>query len=305
MPIAYKISIRIIFAIVIILPYTSAAQLNIWPHLKSIELNLPEETEQKIKDIFLDKRIADELIRKTASAENNGFLHEAYGRLFASSEALFELYNNLCMKIRAELPDDLPPGFLISEEYEQKSESGMDKAAILKKEAAGAEDIIKAEKLYEMAFDLEAVSLLYKARALRIYQDFPILYEYPWDDDFTVMDSKPVRAIRVIEIDESSSNDDSDTELTESRGIYYIIQIAAHTEMLNRVELNAIYRGDREIKMIIEDNWHKYYLGPWESYDEADRVFRSLNLRNAFIAAYDDGKRIGVNEARRKQAQQN
>ena len=94
-----------------------------------------------------------------------------------------------------------------------------------------------------------------------------------------------------------------DTGLEE--GICYIIQIAAHTSELSHSELNAIYSGNRDIKILQEDSWYKYYFGPYRRYEEAEKTLNSLNMINMFIAAYIDGNRVGVAEARRREDAQN
>ncbi len=308
MPLNLKIFVWLIFSTIAFFPYTTNAQLDIWPHLKDIGLKFDSETNEKIADIYLDKRIADDLIARIASAEDKdkGEVEDAFKNLFSASRALYDVYDAYSGRVRGELPAKLPADYERCSVFKQIAEANMEKAGVLRKEAAGSESVSKAVSLYEMAFDLELIALLHKARAIRIYQDYPIIYAYPWDDDYTIMDHSPRNAIRVVEIDESGEMVEPVSDNTGLKdGIYYIIQIAAHTSKLSNSELNAIYNGNRDINMLQEDSWYKYYFGPYRRYEEAEKTLNSLNLRNMFIAAYIDGNRVEVAEARRREATQN
>ena len=96
-------------------------------------------------------------------------------------------------------------------------------------------------------------------------------------------------------------NQQSPGRLPETNELYYIVQIAAHDREIPDSDLNKIYSGQRTINMIREDGWYKYFLGPCSSFEEADRIMKSLSTRNVFIAAYFEGKRIPVGEARKKE----
>ena len=285
-------------------PYSADAQLKIWPYLKYIELSFPEDVNNRIEDIYQQKDKSFEIISLLSEESGMEVLEEAFSSLFASSNELYEIYDRYSKNILSELPKPVPAEFDRPFEFERRAELNMKKAGIIRNEAQKAEGFAESFRLYEMAFDLEMTALLNKGRALRIYQDYPIIYEYPWDEDFTVMDSSPVRALRVIEIDHDHLEKDIEAaDLTEKEGISFIIQIAAHSEKLSEAEIKSIYSGDMDVNMIFEDNWYKYYLGPYERYEEAEKVNKNLNIRNTFIAAYMDGKRLSVGEAKRRQAQ--
>ncbi len=284
--------------------YNCVAQLDIWPYLKHLDLNFPEDVSDKIENIYQQKDKSDELISLAAEENRRELLEEAFNRLFSASNALYEIYDSVSKNTLSELPETMPAEFGRPFEFERRAGSNMKKAGIIRNEAQKAEGFEESFRLYEMAFDMEMIALLNKGRALRIYQDYPIIYEYPWDEDFTVMDGSPVRALRVIEIDHNHLEKGIETaDLTEKEGISFIIQIAAHSEKLSEAEIKSIYSGDMDVNMIYEDNWYKYYLGPYEGYEEAEKVNKNLNIRNTFIAAYMDGKRLSVSEARSRQAQ--
>ncbi len=305
MPKKIPVCFWIVFSILLCNPYNAIAQLDIWPYLKHLDLNFSEDVSNKIEYIYQEKDKSDELISLAAEENRRELLEEAFSRLFSASNALYEIYGSCSKNTLSELPETMPAEFDRPFEFERHAENNMKKSGIIRNEAEKAEGFTESFRLYEMAFDLELIALLSKGRALRIYQDYPIIYEYPWDDDFTVMDGKPVRALRVIEIDHDEMDRDIEAaDLTEKEGISFIVQIAAHSEELSKSEINSIYSGAMDVNLIFEDNWYKYYLGPFERFEEAERVMKNLNIRNTFIAAYMDGKRLSVGEARRRQAQQ-
>jgi hypothetical protein len=290
----------------VFISHVSYAQLNIWHDLKKLHLEFSDRDSRRIERIDRQKEIADNLITKASESGDRKELEKAFNELFSASNALFDIYDQTCRTARAKLPSNLPPELSRSVDFEDRARENLDKSEILKKEAVRAEDFQRAQHFFLMAHDLELLALLSKGRALRIYQDFPVIYAYQWDDDITVMREAPERVVRVIKTEEADKEPGEKPEEVEEemKGITFVVQIAAHIEPIPQSELSNIYRGEIKINMIREDGWYKYYLGPYQSFEEADKVMKSLNRRNIFIAAYLDGKRIGINDARRRQGQQ-
>jgi hypothetical protein len=303
----FILSSRLLFlSLFIFISHVSAGQLNIWYDLKKLHLEFSERDSRRIERIDNQKEIADNLIRRASESGDRKELDKAFNELFSASSALYDIYDQTCRTARSKLPSSLPPELTRAADFEIRSRENLDKSEILKKEAVKAEDFQRAQHFFLMAHDLELLALLSKGRALRIYQDFPVIYAYQWDDDITIMREAPERVVRVIKTEEAALTPDETSEDIKEvlKGITFVVQIAAHIEPIPQAELNAIYRGEIKINMVREDGWYKYYLGPYRSFEEADKVMKSIGRRNMFIAAYMDGRRIGINEARRKQAQQ-
>jgi len=97
------------------------------------------------------------------------------------------------------------------------------------------------------------------------------------------------------------SEDDSETSKQQSLeirpDISFIVQIAAHTIPMQENYLRTIYRGKQPIHMVHEEPWYKYYLGPYKTVEAAQGVLQVVNVKNAFIAAYEDDRRINVRDA--------
>ncbi|MFO7923822.1 MAG: SPOR domain-containing protein [Bacteroidales bacterium] len=286
-------------------PYITEIESDIWSHLNDLDLQFSAAENERISGIRQQREDALLLVSQAVEKEDRVTLKEGFNQLFSVTEALYQIFDQNCRKARKNIPAEIPEEFERAGQLEHDAGDNMHKAGIIRDEAEKAEDISRMDRLYVMALDLEMIALLNKARALLIYQDFPIVYEYQWFDDVSILSGKPDRAVRVIEISGNNKPSENLTEidLTEREGISFIIQIAAHTERISGPDLSEIYSGNEKINVIFEDSWYKYYLGPYDSFEEAEGAMKSLNLRNAFIAAYLNGRRIGVKEAIGRQEQ--
>ncbi len=165
---------------------------------------------------------------------------------------------------------------------------------------------------------LEALALRDQARALQIYQDFPVEYEYGWDDDIDIekilaeqeaarqeRNEKLFGKHKVITKEKEDDQATVDRSVVEEEPafegeIIYRIQIAAHTTPLEMDYLKGIYTGGKEIQEVIEDNWYKYHLiDEYRSFKSAANELKKTKVKTAFIVAYHDGNRINVKEARK------
>jgi hypothetical protein len=299
-------SLRIVFFLIISLPHVSASQLPVWDNLKNLHLQFSDRDNRRITRIENQKNIADNLVAQASGSQDRALLEKAFNELSSACYALFDIYDQYCREERSKIRGNLPPELARPAEFERRARENLDKAETLKAEARKVTDPVKAEQMYLMAHDLELLALLSKGRALRIYQDFPVIYAYQWDDDITVMREEPEKIVRkIIETQEDTIkvNIPPDEISDEVRGITFIVQIAAHVEQIPQEELKTFYSGDMKVNMMHEEGWFKYYLGPFRSFEEANNIMKSLNTSNVFIAAYSDGQRISVNEGRRLQSQ--
>ncbi len=296
--------------------YNAVAQINIWPYLKETYLDLSDDGIEIIKQADQQRRYAENLISVSGEAGRREGINDGFDELFRASGIIFELLENHMDAAKGEVPDPLPAEMRRASEFETRSADYFEKAMQLKEEAEATGDDKKAISVLFMAWDIEMVSILYKARALQVYQDFPMVYQYPWSYDFAVLSDTPREAKGIIETPAGGEEEtelqgpdgrpenraEGDEQVVPDTGIHYIIQLAAHTEELDRRQLNAIYSGDERISMMFEDGWHKYFIGPYNTYEEADSMMKASGLRNVFIAAYHEGQRISIGEARRREA---
>ncbi|HRX30346.1 MAG TPA: SPOR domain-containing protein [Tenuifilaceae bacterium] len=89
--------------------------------------------------------------------------------------------------------------------------------------------------------------------------------------------------------------------LTPEKGIYYRIQIAAGHHSINIKKYFERLNVSYDVRTEKHEGWYKYSIGSFKEYKGA-RDFRILiwnttKINDAFVAAYNNGRRITVQEA--------
>jgi outer membrane protein OmpA-like peptidoglycan-associated protein len=79
--------------------------------------------------------------------------------------------------------------------------------------------------------------------------------------------------------------------------ILYRVQIAAFRKPLSDESIKEIYSGELPVQMIRDDGYCKYYIVEKPTYFEAKIILDECGVKDAFIAAYEDGKRISLKNA--------
>lgn len=80
--------------------------------------------------------------------------------------------------------------------------------------------------------------------------------------------------------------------------VSFHIQIAASRSPLDESFLRRIYSGDKEIICFNEDNWHKYYIGEFDTFTSAQAEANSIGVKGTFVISFCLGKKILAFKAR-------
>ena len=89
------------------------------------------------------------------------------------------------------------------------------------------------------------------------------------------------------------------TEVAEITNVVFKIQITADKKGLSQSVLRKVYNGKKDISMIDENGWKKYLIGDFNTYSEADEFRKGLGVSDAFVAKYQDNRKVDVSAQRK------
>jgi len=108
---------------------------------------------------------------------------------------------------------------------------------------------------------------------------------------------------RIAELEEAVRKKQAEDERLRSlENLKFHIQIAASRKQLSKYKIRRIYRGKESISMKNYDNWYKYSIGTYETYEAAHAFLDTLKITGAFVVAYLNGSKIHIVEAIRKKS---
>lgn len=219
-------------------------------------------------------------------------------------------------------------------EYTQKAKALYKKSVEYRNIIEEQNDFLSCLRLHFEALESEYFAMRYACRAARHFQDFPIEYDYRWNNDYpytnyvakqngepeeSVFDPEKKKETELVRIEKPMDTVEiekpkpikvtvfdtvretyfmKDT-IEISYDIVFMVQIAASFEPIAEKEIKELYDGPFEVKEILEKEWYKYQIGPFRSYHEAQAVLEKVNLEEAFIPAYNFGDRFSTADARK------
>lgn len=77
----------------------------------------------------------------------------------------------------------------------------------------------------------------------------------------------------------------------------FVLQIAASKTKLSDEKINSIFSGNDHVIEIYEEGWYKYHIVCGNTYDAARRFKNLWGIKNSFIVAYKNNKKIDIRQA--------
>jgi len=185
--------------------------------------------------------------------------------------------------------------------YEMEALKKYNRALIRREQVAENDRFEFALNIMNDAYQLEKLAIRDEGRAVQICTDYPVEYNYGWEDDLPL--EEIVKIMRDPAVKEPPADIfatvDKNAEVDSSlfKELIFKVQIAAHTLPLTEEYLRTLYKGGMKIDMIFEEDWYKYSIGRYLTYDEAEATRRECNVKKAFVVAYQNGKHIQTQEA--------
>jgi hypothetical protein len=159
-----------------------------------------------------------------------------------------------------------------------------------------------SKEIMEDAVEYEKISVRDQGRSLQICIDYPVEYNYGWDDDLSL--EQIVKIMKDPIVHEPAKDIFATVDKTAPidsglmKEVIFKVQIAAHTMPLSQEYLNLFYKGTIPIDLVFEENWYKYSIGIYRTFEEAEAMRQEINIKKAFVVAYSEGKKISVQEAK-------
>ncbi|RLD78958.1 MAG: hypothetical protein DRJ07_12455, partial [Bacteroidetes bacterium] len=165
----------------------------------------------------------------------------------------------------------------------------------------------KIESLIEESSSLMQKSRIIRGKVLQINNEFLV---YPHLIDANEIEFKAVSKLKIAysfifknaTIDYQQSLKDkgiiSEIENTKSSvNIYFKIQVAASKEYLSNENLKKIYDTDENLDSEYDNGWYKYSVRKkFRTYEDACEFKNAMNVKDAFILAFMQEKKVPVPE---------
>ncbi|HEX3009872.1 MAG TPA: SPOR domain-containing protein [Bacteroidales bacterium] len=220
----------------------------------------------------------------------------------------FDVYRKNCMAFWSKHRYDSPSGLEGAKALQKEATSYFQKAMLNRQAAESySKEYGKAFDKFHEAFSLEIIAVKKEGRALQLYRDWPVHYNYVFDDDIVknlFTKEKPKEVAVVVKEEPKDSvvavkvQEEPEPEPYDSTVVYYQVQIVAHTAPLNASYLKMnVYQGDMPVEVLKEEGWYKYVIGRYRTFDEANRLLKKVNIPRAFVVAYKNHKRVPIKEA--------
>lgn len=272
-----------------------------------VKLNQTDELEKKSIQI-IDEIEQEDTLNKRESEYKAAIsdLHKVSLMYQDANNQMFEIFAENCELARSRMKEmhHYSSGLLKAKYYEIRAGKGMDRADNIREIVALADKPGWMQYKMSEALELEKLAIRDKGRALNIMQDFPVEYDYGWENDVTPEEVEAALGDPVINrppddlfVQKPVEEDTVITDTVVSEAVVFSVQIAAHTTPLPDDYIKKIYKGNLDVKEKIEGGWFKYTIGEFYSFNEVNSLLSKCNVERAFIVAYQNNKKLSIKEA--------
>ncbi len=101
----------------------------------------------------------------------------------------------------------------------------------------------------------------------------------------------------VTDSKEAKTKTEEETVSGSAREVVFKVQIAAARNPMNNRLLNQRYNGPMEINKDKVGGWHKYSIGEFSNYEEANKQKKQADVEGAFVTAYKNGELLDIKHA--------
>jgi hypothetical protein len=249
-------------------------------------------SEKEKSDRFCEKyQLALKKLYESSETTKSGY-DLAYSVFYFKNEAFWQKMNR---------DNHRASGMEKAKYYEGSAIRNHNRSLIRRKQVMESDLFEYTLEIMEDAQEAEKLAVRDYGRALQICIDYPVEYNYGWDDDKSLEEIVKIMKDPIIHeppkdifatVDESANVDSTVIE-----DVIFKVQIVAHTMPLNQEYLDLLYRGSLPIDLIFEENWYKYSIGVYRTFEEADAARKEINIKKAFVVAYSEGRKISIKEA--------
>ena len=93
---------------------------------------------------------------------------------------------------------------------------------------------------------------------------------------------------------------ENEERMRSMANLKFHVQLAASKKPLSKWKIKRFYKGSKKIVTKHYDVWYKYSIGEFKTYEEAKAFIKTIKVRGAFVVAYQNDKKIDIQDAIRK-----
>ena len=217
-------------------------------------------------------------------------------------EMIYSVFHTNCDEFEVEMKkmNHYASGMNKAKYYEHKGERTYSRAGNIREILPEADKPEWIQYKMHEALELEKLAIRDKGRALQIYQDFPVEYNYGWDNDVTLKElarffNNPLINLPPEEVFKKVPKEEK--KKPEGGEVEFRVQIAAHTVQLTDEYIKTFYTGADTVREFREGTWFKYQIGSFDNFAEADKLRLRCRVPRAFVVAYQDGNKLTIKKA--------